>query len=127
MCALNRIRAEFGESVSIPILLIILIQFSLPAGERDSLRKQLDGWQLSLEVRVPAIGINVRLLREEELEETHLLIPTGQVDTQQHEVLAQSGFGEFSVSHLTIIGKPLHGVLRVIVVPGNAIMVQKGE
>ncbi len=109
---------NLATSACVLVLPLILIQLPLPAGEGDPLGEQLDHWQRSPVVQVRAICIDVRLLREEELEETHLLVLTGQVDTQQHQILAQAGFGECAVGHLTVIGEPLHSVFRVVVVPG---------
>jgi hypothetical protein len=85
-----------------------------------------DLWQLSPSSPL-AEAVDVRLPREKKLQKTHALILASLADTQQHQILLQPGFRHEVIGDLPVIGKSLDGMFGIIVVPGNAVVVQEGE
>jgi hypothetical protein len=71
--------------------------------------------------------IDVTLSRKEEPQETDAPIATSVTETEQHQVVGQACFLHNPDCVLAVVGEALDGVLRVVVVPGNAIMLDEGK
>src|SRR5438552_5790361 len=71
--------------------------------------------------------IDVAFSRKEELQEAHAPVATGVTETEQHEIVGQAGFFHNSDRVFSVVGKPLDGVLSVVVIPGYAIMLDEGK
>src|SRR5215471_1929602 len=69
----------------------------------------------------------VLTLPPQEVEEVDALVLAGLVDAQDDQIIVEGGFGEPPVRELPVFGKALDGVLGVVVVPRDAVVIEKGE
>src|SRR5262249_36423203 len=74
-----------------------------------------------------AEDIDIPLLGDEELQEADALVDARLLDAQQGQVTRQAGFRQQAVGDLPVIRESLDSVLRVVVVPGHAVVIQEGE
>src|SRR5262245_47458645 len=71
--------------------------------------------------------IYLSLSGKKDLQEAYSSVLAGLVTTQQHEVVVKPGLGHQPDSASSIPGEPLDCILGVVVIPGDAIIVDESE
>lgn len=102
---IGRPRPTGGDSLGAPLFLRCR-----PCGRRSS---------------SPEKSLKASLARPDKLQESDSLEIARFTDAQQDQILSYTRLGARSANHMTKKGKLLYCVFSVIVVPGNAVMVQE--
>ena len=71
--------------------------------------------------------VEVEPSRAEEPQEAQVLVPAGLVDAEEHQVIPQPLLGERGADDLPAAREQLDGILRVVVVPGDAVVVEEDK
>src|SRR3954447_24186761 len=89
----------------------------VPIPSRKALRVNLKGRRWILLAPTTPVGIDILLLREEELEEADAPVHAGLLDAEEHEVVRQALLAHQAVTEPPIVRERLNRVLSGIVVP----------
>src|SRR5262245_6037207 len=90
----------------------------------EPLGVSLDRWETAAPPRA-AEQVQVPLAGTEELQETHTPVPTGVAEAEKYQVILQPRLPHHPRSALPVVPKLPNRVLRIVVVPGHAVVFQK--
>src|SRR5262249_19455877 len=99
----------------------------VPIPSRKALRVSLKCRRWILLAPSAPVGIDILLLREEELEEADAPVLAGLLNAEKHKIIRQALLAHQAIREPSIVRERLNCLLCGIVVPGHPVMIQERE